>query len=86
MASRVVVVGLGPGHPALLTQAVRVAIDRVPVRYIRTGRHPSAAAVPDAVSFDSPLIGYFQVRVPIVLPGLSSSSMTVTRSAQSPGG
>src|SRR5437016_3400079 len=53
MASRVVVVGLGPGDPALLTQAVREAIDRVPVRYIRTGRHPSAVAVPDAVSFDS---------------------------------
>jgi tetrapyrrole methylase family protein/MazG family protein len=48
-----VVVGLGPGHPSHLTLATREAIDRIPVRYLRTRRHPSADAVPNAISFDS---------------------------------
>jgi tetrapyrrole methylase family protein/MazG family protein len=52
MADQVVVVGLGPGDPAQLTLAAREAIDRIPVRYVRTRRHPSAHVVPDAVSFD----------------------------------
>ncbi len=50
---RVVVVGLGPAGPELLTAATLAAIERVPHRFLRTARHPSAAAVPDAVSFDA---------------------------------
>jgi tetrapyrrole methylase family protein/MazG family protein len=47
-----VVVGLGPGDPAQLSQAAAAAIDRIPVRFLRTARHPSAVAVPGATSFD----------------------------------
>ena len=49
----VVVVGLGPAGPDLLTGAARQAIARVPRRFVRTVRHPSAAAVPEAASFDA---------------------------------
>ena len=52
MAGTVVVVGLGPATPELLTSAARAAIDRVPRRFLRTARHAAAGAVPDAVSFD----------------------------------
>jgi tetrapyrrole methylase family protein / MazG family protein len=48
----VTVVGLGPGGPDLLTEATRAAIERVPVRFLRTARHPAAAAVAGATSFD----------------------------------
>ncbi len=48
----VVVVGLGPAGPDLLTEAAARAIDRIPQRYVRTARHPAAGAVPDAHSFD----------------------------------
>jgi tetrapyrrole methylase family protein / MazG family protein len=49
---RVVVVGLGPAGPDLLTGAARTAIERIPVRYLRTARHPSASAVGEAHAFD----------------------------------
>jgi tetrapyrrole methylase family protein / MazG family protein len=49
---RVVVCGLGPATAGLLTVDTRLAIDRVPHRFLRTHRHPSAPAVPDAVAFD----------------------------------
>lgn len=51
---RVTVVGLGPAGPDLLTAAAVDAIDRIPLRFIRTQRHPSASAVmaPGATSFD----------------------------------
>jgi tetrapyrrole methylase family protein/MazG family protein len=49
---RVVVVGLGPGDPELLTVAARSAIDRVARRFVRTARHPSSAAVPGATALD----------------------------------
>ncbi len=52
MAGRVVAIGLGPGDVELLSLAARAAIHRVPERYLRTARHPSASAVPGAVSFD----------------------------------
>jgi tetrapyrrole methylase family protein/MazG family protein len=52
MAGRVVVVGLGPGDTGLLSLAAVDAIERIPRRYVRTNRHPSAAAVPGATSFD----------------------------------
>jgi tetrapyrrole methylase family protein / MazG family protein len=49
---RIVVVGLGPAGPDLLTVAAVTAIGRVPVRFVRTWRHPSAPAVGAATSFD----------------------------------
>ncbi|MFP3905818.1 MAG: MazG nucleotide pyrophosphohydrolase domain-containing protein [Acidimicrobiales bacterium] len=52
MSARVVVVGLGPAGPDLVTDGTRAAIERVAHRYLRTARHPSAAVVADAVTFD----------------------------------
>jgi tetrapyrrole methylase family protein/MazG family protein len=49
---RVVVVGLGPAGPELITAAARHAIDRSAVRVLRTARHPAASAVPDAITCD----------------------------------
>jgi tetrapyrrole methylase family protein/MazG family protein len=51
---RIVVVGLGPGDPALLTEGVRAAIERVPpaARFLRTSIHPSAHLVAGATTFD----------------------------------
>ena len=50
--TRVVVVGLGPGGPDLLTTGTKATIERIPKRFLRTARHPAASAVPGAVSFD----------------------------------
>ena len=51
---RVTVVGLGPAGPDLLTAAAVEAIASVPAgrRFLRTARHPSAAAVEGAETFD----------------------------------
>jgi tetrapyrrole methylase family protein / MazG family protein len=49
---RVVVCGLGPAGPDLVTAAVTEAIARVPYRYVRTTRHPAAVVVGEAASFD----------------------------------
>jgi tetrapyrrole methylase family protein/MazG family protein len=49
---RVVVAGLGPAGPEVFTAATTAALDRIPRRWLRTGRHPSAAAVPGAGTFD----------------------------------
>jgi tetrapyrrole methylase family protein/MazG family protein len=49
---RVVVVGLGPAGPELLTTAAHAAIDRVETRFVRTHRHPAAIVLESAVSFD----------------------------------
>ncbi len=51
-APRVVIVGLGPGDERYVTNDTLAAIARVPARFLRTARHPSAAVVPDATSFD----------------------------------
>ena len=48
----VTVVGLGPGGRAHVTVETLDAIARIPHRYLRTARHPSADLVPDAVTFD----------------------------------
>jgi tetrapyrrole methylase family protein/MazG family protein len=48
----VVVVGLGPAGPELLTTAAVEAIASIPNRYLRTTRHPAAAAISAAASFD----------------------------------
>ncbi len=49
---RIVVVGLGPAGPDLLTAGTIAAIEGVAHRFLRTRRHPAAVAVPDAVDFD----------------------------------
>lgn len=48
----VVIVGLGPGPIELVTQETLSAIAESPIRFVRTTRHPSAALLGDAVSFD----------------------------------
>lgn len=48
----VVVCGLGPGGPDLVTAGVTAAAARIPHRFLRTTRHPSSALVGEAVSFD----------------------------------
>jgi tetrapyrrole methylase family protein/MazG family protein len=49
---RVVVVGLGPGSADHVTVETLEEIRRIPRRFLRTRRHPSAHLVPDAVAFD----------------------------------
>jgi tetrapyrrole methylase family protein/MazG family protein len=49
---RIVVVGLGPAGPELVTAEAAAAIKRISHRFLRTTRHPSAAIVPGAVAFD----------------------------------
>jgi tetrapyrrole methylase family protein/MazG family protein len=48
----VTVVGLGPGPVGLVTQETIEAISSSTTRFVRTTRHPSAALVGNAVSFD----------------------------------
>jgi tetrapyrrole methylase family protein/MazG family protein len=48
----VVVVGLGPAGPEHLTRAAAEALERVPVRYLRTERHPSAGVAAWTATFD----------------------------------
>jgi tetrapyrrole methylase family protein/MazG family protein len=52
MSGRVVVAGLGPGAPRLISLAAIDAIATIPNRYLRTTRHPSAHLVQPATSFD----------------------------------
>ncbi|MGI8984360.1 MAG: MazG family protein [Acidimicrobiales bacterium] len=52
MPPTVVVVGLGPAGADLLTAAAAAALGSIPHRYLRTTRHPAAAAVAGATSFD----------------------------------
>ena len=52
MRPTIVVVGLGPGDPGLVTEGTRAAIDRIAVRFLRTARHPSASIVEPATSLD----------------------------------
>ena len=49
---RVVIAGLGPAGPDLLTAGTLAALADVPHRFLRTRRHPAAGAVDDAVDFD----------------------------------
>ena len=48
----VTVVGLGPGGREHVTVETLAAIERIPHRYLRTGRHASADLMPGAVTFD----------------------------------
>lgn len=49
---KVIVAGLGPAGPELITGAARQAIEQTSRRFVRTWRHPAAAAVEPAESFD----------------------------------
>ena len=49
---RVTIVGLGPAGAEYVTEHTLQEIARVPQRYLRTGRHPSAHLVPEATTFD----------------------------------
>ena len=49
---RVVVVGIGPAGPEYVTAHTLREIERVPHRYLRTARHPSAHLVANAITFD----------------------------------
>lgn len=49
---RIIVVGLGPGNPSLVTLDTIAAIEATQHRYLRTTQHPSAHLVPNASSFD----------------------------------
>jgi tetrapyrrole methylase family protein/MazG family protein len=50
--ARVVVVGLGPGGPDLVTAGTLAAIEQHAQRFLRTTRHPAASVVGPATSFD----------------------------------
>jgi tetrapyrrole methylase family protein / MazG family protein len=52
VTGRITVVGLGPGDESHVTVHTLAAIDRIPRRFLRTSRHPSAHLVADARSFD----------------------------------
>ncbi|HEX4818719.1 MAG TPA: SAM-dependent methyltransferase, partial [Acidimicrobiales bacterium] len=52
MIGRVVVVGLGPAGPDLVTAATAAAIERITTRFVRTTRHPAVDVVEPATSFD----------------------------------
>lgn len=52
MTPRVVVCGLGPATPDLVTAATLAAVERISPRYLRTRRHPSAELVGKAQDFD----------------------------------
>jgi tetrapyrrole methylase family protein/MazG family protein len=51
--ARVVVVGLGPGGPDLVTTGTLAAIDSHQHRFLRTTRHPAAEVVAGATTFDA---------------------------------
>jgi tetrapyrrole methylase family protein/MazG family protein len=53
VTGRVVVVGLGPGDPRLVSVAAATALASIEPRFVRTTRHPSAALAEPATSFDS---------------------------------
>jgi len=53
VSGTVVVVGLGPAGAELLTAAAADTIARIPHRFLRTARHPAAAAVAGATTFDA---------------------------------
>jgi tetrapyrrole methylase family protein/MazG family protein len=49
---RIVVCGLGPAGPDLVTAATRDAVARIPHRFLRTARHPAAGVVGEVPTFD----------------------------------
>ena len=49
---RIVIVGIGPAGPEYVTEHTLQEIARIPHRYLRTARHPSAHVVPNAITCD----------------------------------
>jgi tetrapyrrole methylase family protein / MazG family protein len=49
---RIVVCGLGPAGPDLVTAATHDAVGRIPQRFLRTARHPAAGVVGEVPTFD----------------------------------
>jgi tetrapyrrole methylase family protein/MazG family protein len=49
---RIVVCGLGPAGPDLVTAATHDAVGRIPHRFLRTARHPAAGVVGEVATFD----------------------------------
>jgi tetrapyrrole methylase family protein/MazG family protein len=49
---RIVVCGLGPAGPELVTAAAHAALARIPHRFLRTARHPAAGVVGEVATFD----------------------------------
>lgn len=49
---RITVIGLGPGAPGAVTAESLAAVERIPIRRLRTAIHPSAHLVADAPTFD----------------------------------
>jgi tetrapyrrole methylase family protein / MazG family protein len=49
---RIVVCGLGPAGPDLVTGATRDAVARIPHRFLRTARHPASGVVGEVPTFD----------------------------------
>jgi tetrapyrrole methylase family protein/MazG family protein len=49
---RIVVCGLGPAGPELVTAATHAAVARIPHRFLRTARHPAAGVVGEVATFD----------------------------------
>jgi tetrapyrrole methylase family protein/MazG family protein len=49
---RIVVCGLGPAGPDLVTAATHDAVARIPHRFLRTVRHPAAGVVGEVPTFD----------------------------------
>jgi tetrapyrrole methylase family protein / MazG family protein len=49
---RIVVCGLGPAGPDLVTAATHDAVARIPQRFLRTARHPAAGVVGEVPTFD----------------------------------
>ena len=52
MPGRIVVVGLGPAGPDLLTAGTLARLESIPARFLRTSRHPAATAMTGDPSFD----------------------------------
>jgi tetrapyrrole methylase family protein / MazG family protein len=52
VSATIVVVGLGPGGDEYVTDETRAAIARIPRRYLRTTKHPSAHLVAPATTLD----------------------------------
>jgi tetrapyrrole methylase family protein/MazG family protein len=50
---QIVIVGLGPGDPALLTGEARATLAAAPVVWLRTARHPAVAGLPAGPRYES---------------------------------
>lgn len=53
MASKIILLGLGPGDPALLTQAAVQILESSPEIYLRTIHHPTVAGFPASLQIHS---------------------------------